>query len=187
MKKNLLIFLVILIIKCQFKICEREEEWKLIMRKLDENSAEVLAEICINPKQKIFLCIGTPEHVWDSYGPMVGSLLAEKDILCFGTMNDRVDSYNVESTEEIIRKEYKDALIIAVDSAVTKSETKTGKITIIRDGVKPGEAFTKNLKKVGDYSILFGVDSEDVNNKLIALPFSAALETYNVIMTSMFG
>jgi len=159
----------------------------LTIRKLDENSAEVLAEICINPKRKIFLCIGTPEHVWDSYGPMVGSLLAEKDVLCFGTMNDRVDSYNVESVEEKIRKEYKDALIIAIDSAVTKSEAKTGKIAIIRDGVKPGEAFTKNLRKVGDYSILFGVNSEDVNNKLIALPFSAALETYNVIMTSMFS
>lgn len=159
----------------------------MVTRKLDPNSAKVLAEVCINPKKKIFLCIGTPEHVWDSYGPMVGSFLQEEDILCFGTMNSRVDSYNVESTEEKIRDEYKDALIIAVDSAVTKNKDKIGKISILRDGLKPGEAFTKNLRKVGDYSILFGVDSEDVNNKLIALPFKAALETYNVIKTSMFN
>lgn len=159
----------------------------MVTRKLDENSAEVLAEICINPKKKIFLCIGTPEHVWDSYGPMVGSFLEEKDILCFGTMNSRVDSYNVESTEEKIRNEYKDALIIAIDSAVTKNDNKIGKISIVRDGLKPGEAFTKNLRKVGDYSILFGVDSEDINNKLITLPFNAALETFNVINKAMFS
>lgn len=157
------------------------------MRKLDSNSAKILAEICINPKKKIFLCIGTPEHVWDSYGPMVGSFLQEKNILCFGTMSSRVDSYNVELTEEKIRDEYKDALIIAVDSAVTKNKDKVGNISILRDGLKPGEAFTKNLRKVGDYSILFGVDSEDVNNKLIALPFNAALETCNVIKASMFN
>ena len=160
---------------------------KLITRKLDTDSAKVLAEICINPKKKIFLCIGAPEHVWDSYGPMVGSFLQEKNIVCFGTMNSRVDSYNVELTEEKIRDEYKDALIIAVDSAVTKNEDKVGKISILRDGLKPGEAFTKNLRKVGDYSILFGVDLADVNNKLIALPFNAALETYNVIKAAMFN
>lgn len=159
----------------------------MITRKLDSNSANVLAEICINPKKKIFLCIGTPEHVWDSYGPMVGSFLQEENILCFGTLNSRVDSYNVESIEEKIRTEFKDALIIAVDSAITKSKDKIGKISILRDGLKPGEAFTKNLRKVGDYSILFGVDSEDVNNKLIALPFNAALETYRIIKAAMFN
>lgn len=158
----------------------------MIIRKLDENSAEVLAEICLSPKKRIFLCIGTPEHIWDSYGPMVGSLLHEEDILCFGTMNSRVDSYNVEAMEEKIRDEHKDALIIAVDSAVTKSRDKIGRISIVRDGVKPGEAFTRDLRRVGDYSILFGVDQSDINNKLVAQPFNAALETYNVIKKAMF-
>lgn len=158
----------------------------MIIRKLDENSAEVLAEICLSPKKRIFLCIGTPEHVWDSYGPMVGSLLQEENIVCFGTMNSRVDSYNVEAMEEKIRDEHKDALIIAVDSAVTKSRDKIGRISIVRDGVKPGEAFTRDLRRVGDYSILFGVDQSDINNKLVAQPFNAALETYNVIKKAMF-
>ncbi len=134
-------------------------------------------------KPKVFLCIGTPKHVWDSYGPMVGSLLREnkKDIICLGTMDNPVNSYNVERTELIIKEKYPDHMIIAIDGAVTSNKERINQIWVKEGGFKPGEAYSKDLREIGDYSILFAIDSGDMESKDHTKPFKAAMDTFKII------
>ena len=149
---------------------------------LNDESINVLLKIRMTSLPKVFMCIGTPKHVWDSYGPMVGSLLREdKDIICLGTIDNPVNSYNVEKTESLIREKYPNHLLIAIDGAATNHKDKANKIWIREGGFKPGEAYSKDLKEVGDFSILYSIDSEDLENKDHAPPFKAAVETVKII------
>lgn len=150
---------------------------------LNDESLNVLLKIRMTNKPKVFMCIGTPKHVWDSYGPMVGSLLREgmQDIICLGTMDNPVNSHNVEKTEDIIRDKYPDHILIAIDGAATSHKDKANKIWIKEGGFKPAEAYGKNLREVGDYSILYSIDCEDLENKDHAKPFKAAVETIKII------
>jgi putative sporulation protein YyaC len=150
---------------------------------LNDESLNVLLKIRMTDKPKVFLCIGTPKHVWDSYGPMVGSLLREnkKDIICLGTMDNPVNSYNVERTELIIKEKYPDHMIIAIDGAVTNSKDRANQIWIMEGGFKPGQAYSKDLREIGDYSILFAIDSDDMESKDHTKPFKAAMDTFKII------
>lgn len=150
---------------------------------LSDESLNVLLKLRMTSKPKVFMCIGTPKHVWDSFGPMVGSLLREdkQDIICLGTMDNPVNSHNVEKTENIIREKYPNHLLIAVDGAATNHKDKANRIWIREGGFKPGEAYSKDLKEVGDYSLLYSIDSDDLENKDHAQPFKAAVEAVKII------
>ena len=44
----------------------------------------------------IIVCIGTDKHVWDSLGPMVGSMLQDYNIKVYGNLNNPITAMNVE-------------------------------------------------------------------------------------------
>lgn len=155
-----------------------------MIQRLDEESSRILAEICADKRDKIFLCIGDPSHIWDSYAPMVGSLLEMHGVNVFGSVKYPVNFHNVEEVEDRIKNLYPESIIIAIDSCTTNSKNKLGKIFLNDTGIKPGSAFSQELRTVGDYSILFGVDFSDINNRLIKNPFLAALDTYEVLKTA---
>lgn len=156
------------------------------MQKLDNDSAEKLAQLCADKRPKAFLCIGDPSHNWDSYAPMVGSLLKlNHNVVVFGSIECPINSYNVEKAEEKLRYMYPEHIIVAIDAASTNIKNRKGKINIHDYGVKPGEAFSKDIREVGDYCVLFGVDHSDINNRLVKNPFLAALETYEVLKSAL--
>ena len=158
------------------------------MKKLNSDSAENLAKLCADKRKKIFLCIGDPSHMWDSYGPMVGSLLSqEENILCFGNVENPVNANNIELTVKAIKHAHPNDIIVAIDAALTCDPSKEGNVNIHDYGVIPGGAFDRGLDRVGDYSILYGVDRDDINNRLMKKPFLAALETYQVIKASILN
>lgn len=155
---------------------------------LNNESNDILLKIRMIDRPKMFMCIGSPRHVWDSFGPMVGSLLREdNNIICIGTMDNPVNSYNVEKTESILREKYPDHILIVVDGASTKSAENANKLWVRSGGIKPGETYSKNLREVGDYSILFSIDINDLDNKDHSNPFKAALKATKIINKILKG
>lgn len=151
------------------------------MLNISDESLRIVLKIRMSSKPKIFLCIGTPTHTWDSFGPMVGSLLKENKIMCIGNMDTPVDAHNVEDAERKIRDKFPDYELIAIDAAVTYKDYKANKVWVKDKGLKPGEAYSRNLKEIGDYSILYGVAYDEKDNKDHTRPFKAALETVQII------
>lgn len=148
---------------------------------ISDESLRIVLKIRMSNKPKIFLCIGTPTHTWDSYGPMVGSLLKENRITCVGNMDNPIDAHNVEIAAEKIKKDFPGYELIAIDAAVTHKSYKANKVWVKDKGLKPGEAYSRNLKEIGDYSILYGISYDEKDDKDHAKPFKAALETVQII------
>ena len=150
----------------------------------DKNNEKMINEIKNSSKEIIFVCIGTDNHVWDSLGPMVGSMVKEKisNIKVYGDLNNPVTSINVDNIKETLDIDYPISTIVAIDIALSTKIKLNGSIYIKKGGVKPGLGVgIKDLKVIGDYSILYYVFDEDMNNKRIRLPYNGALEIVKII------
>lgn len=107
-------------------------------------------------KEKVLvLCIGTDRSTGDSLGPLIGYQLRQKglkyiDVL--GTLNRPVHAMNLEDTMLLLKRNYPDYLIIAVDASVGMS-SHVGCITLGRGALKPGLGVSKELQAVGDLFI----------------------------------
>lgn len=146
---------------------------------------DILLEIKEIAKEKeiVLVCIGTDKHVWDSLGPMVGSMLEKDcDIKIYGNLNDPVTAINVENLKHEIDKIHFNDLVIAIDIAVTKKIELSKMIYVRRGGLKPGIGVgIKDLSPIGDYSILYYVYEGNMNNKRIRNPYNGALEIVKII------
>lgn len=103
----------------------------------------------------LFLCIGTDRSTGDSLGPLVGYKLKEKGLLngsVLGTLEHPVHALNLEHTIERIQKEFRHALVVAVDASIGNAEH-IGYATMGRGSLKPGLGVRKNLNAVGDIFI----------------------------------
>lgn len=151
--------------------------------KLSDESVGTLLEIKMTNKPKVFMCIGSPKHVWDSYGPMIGSMIQKEfeSVICFGTMDKPIISTNVEDVESFIRKTYPNHTLIAIDASVTSNVEKSNMIWIREGGFRPGAALKKDIRPIGDYCMLYGILSSEVQDKDNTRPFNAALETMLII------
>lgn len=150
----------------------------------EKNNENIIKEIKSLNKEIIFVCIGTDNHVWDSLGPMVGTMLKEKnfDVEVYGDLNNPITTINVDSVKETLDIERPASIIIAIDVAVSTKIDLNKCVYVKKGGVKPGLGVgVKNLKVIGDYSILYYVFNEDMGNKRIRLPFNGALEILKVV------
>lgn len=107
-----------------------------------------------NNKKRLYLCIGTPRVVWDSFGPMVGSLLKSNmhndNYRVLGTVEEPVSAQNIlEVLKGVNLDEY---MIVSIDASV--GVFNAGDILIKDGGLKPGLALDKDLGSFGDLSIL---------------------------------
>ena len=108
----------------------------------------------------IYLCIGSDRSTGDSLGPLVGHQLcrvqpAYGDLagtMIIGTLKEPVHAINLRKTMEIIRRYYRDALIVAVDASVG-CEKNVGGITLGIGSIRPGMGVRKWLDEVGDIYI----------------------------------
>ncbi|WP_134682546.1 spore protease YyaC [Brevibacillus migulae] len=105
------------------------------------------------PKEKpvLFFCIGTDRSTGDSLGPLVGKKLSEKGLPVFGTIDDPVHAANIADTIEIVKQDYPDHTIVAIDAALGRD---IGAIKIKPGPVKPGAGVHKQLPEVGDVHII---------------------------------
>ena len=126
---------------------------------MDTVTKSIARFLTFNPYRPVVLCIGTDLVIGDAFGPLVGELLRKKyDARCFvyGTLDAPVTALNLDRYIRLIRSSHKNSKIIAVDSALGKSED-IGKISYREGSIKPGLATGKKLSAVGDFSVVMTV------------------------------
>lgn len=103
----------------------------------------------------VFVCIGTDRSTGDSLGPLIGTLLEEKEISPFyiyGTLEDPIHAVNLEDKLKEIKAKHFNPLIIGIDACLGRLKS-VGAIQICEGPVKPGAGVKKDLPAVGDYHI----------------------------------
>ncbi len=116
-----------------------------------------LSEHSLENKDLVIFCIGTDRSTGDSLGPLVGHKLLPliknyKNVNIVGTLEHPIHAQNLESTILSVNKDYRDPLILAIDSSLGKQD-RIGYLSIKNSPLKPGAGVNKTLSPVGDISI----------------------------------
>ncbi|QXM05155.1 spore protease YyaC [Crassaminicella indica] len=127
----------------------------------NENASQILSELI---KEKIssntvIICIGTDRCIGDTLGPLVGTLLQNKNFRfpVYGTLDHPIHAVNIKESLERIKGKHPNGFFIAVDACLG-SEELIGNIHIKRGPIFPGKGVGKNLPGVGQMSIVGIVD-----------------------------
>lgn len=124
-------------------------------------------------KQKIkgksninIFCICTNKYLWDSIGPLTGSMLRRfpemDNIKVIGTMDDAAHGMNMYDR---LKELDNDAFVIAVDVCVG---VKIKTIGVSNNPIEPRKALGDGICKVGDLSLLGILFSHDELNMFMA-------------------
>ncbi|WP_138755733.1 spore protease YyaC [Paenibacillus sinopodophylli] len=98
----------------------------------------------------VFVCIGSDRSSGDSFGPLVGSMLAERGWQnVIGTLQQPCDAHAVEQAVQAIPKE---ATVIAIDACLGKPSS-IGRFLIEEGPLQPGKAIGRRLPPIGQFSI----------------------------------
>lgn len=100
----------------------------------------------------VAVCIGTDRSTGDALGPLVGMLLARRNLAeteVFGTLDHPVHAVNLRETLAVIERTFRDPFIIAVDACLGQLAS-VGSIQLNSGPVKPGAGVNKTLPPVGD-------------------------------------
>jgi putative sporulation protein YyaC len=103
----------------------------------------------------VFVCIGTDRSTGDSLGPLVGTLLEERNIKLFyvyGTLEDPIHAVNLTEKLKEINAKHEDPFIIGIDACLGRIKN-VGVIQVGGGPVKPGAGVNKELPAVGDIHI----------------------------------
>jgi len=104
----------------------------------------------------VIACIGTDRSTGDSLGPMVGTLLKEKNLpanyFVYGTLCDPIHALNLEDKLLEIKKNHGQAFVIAVDACLGNLKN-VGHIKIGKGSIKPGAGVNKVLPEVGNIHV----------------------------------
>lgn len=108
-----------------------------------------------------FLCIGTDQHLQDSFGPLMGTLLQEKvpKLKVMGSLDQPIHAKNLISSMNDIKRLQEEYLLIAIDAAVGPPED-IGLIQLKKGPLIPGKAMARRLPAVGHYSLTAVVDTQ---------------------------
>jgi putative sporulation protein YyaC len=124
-------------------------------------AADLLAEQLLSTMPRIssrpivFVCIGTDRSTGDSLGPLVGTLLEEKEINSFfvyGTLEDPIHAVNLAEKLAEINSKHINPYIIGIDACLGKMKN-VGVIQLGDGPVKPGAGVNKELPAVGNIHI----------------------------------
>ncbi|WML42466.1 spore protease YyaC [Neobacillus sp. PS3-40] len=103
----------------------------------------------------VFVCIGTDRSTGDSLGPLIGTLLEEKNIPSFfiyGTLDDPIHAVNLAEKLKEIKEKHFHPFIIGIDACLGRVKN-VGMIEIGDGPVKPGAGVNKELPPVGNIHI----------------------------------
>lgn len=108
-------------------------------------------------REIVFLCVGNPKIWFDSFGPMMGSLLKQLNLekFIYGNVDAPIASNNLESYIELIYKFHINPYIVVIDSSLSKSEES---IVKIKDGNITCGALGNNPISVGDMYITYTIN-----------------------------
>ncbi|MFK2826566.1 spore protease YyaC [Bacillus sp. B190/17] len=103
----------------------------------------------------VFTFIGTDRSTGDSLGPLIGTLLEEKNLGHFhtyGTLQNPVHAVNLVEKLSLIQKQHKNPFIVGADACLGRLKS-VGNIQVGKGPVKPGAGVKKELPEVGDAHI----------------------------------
>ena len=109
----------------------------------------------LNNRPVVFVCIGTDRSTGDSLGPLIGTLLVEKNIHPFhiyGSLANPIHALNLADKLSEIKSIHKNPFIIGIDACLGRLKS-VGIIQIGMGPVKPGSGVNKELPAVGDIHI----------------------------------
>lgn len=113
-------------------------------------------EECLGPLKRdpVFICLGSNRHILDCFGPLVGTMLCEKDkhLCVYGTLDDPLHARNLAKEITRIKTVHQGAFEIAIDAAISQADP-LGTINLRKGELFPGKALYKNLPAVGNLSI----------------------------------
>jgi putative sporulation protein YyaC len=101
--------------------------------------------------------IGTDSLLYDSVGPLVGTMLKKHEDLIYeiiGTLEEPIDFGNLDEKLNLINEMYPENFIIGIDAAISSL---TGYISFCRGPIYPGLGWGKKATSVGDISIIAGM------------------------------
>ncbi|SIQ05970.1 putative sporulation protein YyaC [Peribacillus simplex] len=121
---------------------------------IDEMSFQIARILRATSKEIIFLCIGSERSTGDSFGPLVGTMLREKQVPyhVFGTLADPVHALNLKSVLKEIKKQFNNPFIFGIDACLGGYH-QIGSIFLTEGPFSPGEAMNKSLPELGDYHL----------------------------------
>lgn len=102
----------------------------------------------------VIVCIGTDRSTGDSLGPLVGTLLHEKNetgtgrFHVYGTLDQPIHAMNLKERLEEIKKKHINPFIIGIDACLGKLKS-VGIVQIGQGPVKPGAGVNKDLPSIG--------------------------------------
>ena len=103
----------------------------------------------------VFVCIGTDRSTGDALGPLIGTLLKEKEPHSFhvyGSLDEPIHALNLADKLTDIKKMHINPFIIGIDACLGRLKS-VGIIQIGNGPVKPGSGVNKDLPAVGDIHI----------------------------------
>jgi putative sporulation protein YyaC len=120
-----------------------------------EKISTILKEVlCQTSKEIVFLCVGSDRSTGDSLGPIVGTMLKERNIPypVYGTLEQPVHALNIKKVIKDIHKTYEEPFIFGIDACLG-DERKIGSVFIKEGPFIPGNAVNNVLPSVGNYHL----------------------------------
>ena len=110
--------------------------------------------------ETIIICIGTDKFIGDCLGPLVGTLLKDKNfpLPVYGTISLPIHALNLEKKLLDIKTKHPNCKILAIDASLG-DEASIGEIHCRDYSIHPGKGVGKKLPDVGEASIIGIVDS----------------------------
>jgi len=131
------------------------------------NAVEILSQTLkqILTENTVVLCIGTDRCIGDLLGPLVGTMLEEKNFRfpVYGTLDEPIHAANISNAVKKIYRRHPTGLFVAVDASLGPKNY-IGTIRIKKGPVFPGKAVGKTLPPIGDISITGIVDKSGDNS-----------------------
>ena len=142
-------------------------------------------------REPFFICIGYPEHVYDSVAPRVGTMLKKAGYKVLGTMESPLHALNIKESEQIINKYKSSFHVIALDAVITANNYL---YRIKKEPCKPGAGVKKELPMIGESTIMinpfYGKNHTLLKRKTkVCFPFfqSQDLASIEVISKNVFN
>ncbi len=104
----------------------------------------------------VVVCIGSDLALGDSLGPLIGTKISsvlKGKCYVYGTLNSTVTAKECNTVCNNVKSLHPKSKIIAIDAAVGNVED-VGVIKVQNIGIKPGFGVGKDLKEIGDVSII---------------------------------
>ena len=111
----------------------------------------------------IFLCVGNSKIWYDSFGPVLGSLLKTLDFgyYIYGNMKTNITLKNLHEYIDVIYKFHNNPYIVVVDSAISQEQKPF--IKIKKESTVCGVLNKDNIE-VGDLSILYCLNKKSIKD-----------------------